>query len=194
MPSLPPPWIVASPGKDAAMDVGGKSWTFVPLWIMKTKIHQQEGAVIVPKWFQKRFQASKHVSKRCPEGLGGSGAPRPGPNARFSFSLLNLGDTSRPPHITLISRASMLRHFVSKQFFARAWAPQRPGADLKWTLVPNAHSPAPLYTSWHWPQIGFCQKLPEKVAFHSSPLKGTLDDKYLPHLITETVSKPMEED
>lgn len=193
LPNLPHK-LLQVPSKDPAMDVGGKNGTAVHLWVIKTKIHQQEGEAIVPRRFQKRFQTSEQAYARCPAGLGWSGAPRTRPNARLSFSLLTSGNVLRPPHITLISRVSVLRHFVSKQLFARAWVQRWPGADLKWSPVPNAHSPVPLYMSWHWPQTGFCQKLPEKVAFHSSWLKGSLDDKYLPHLITETVSKPVEED
>lgn len=153
-----------------------------------------------PKWFQlsslwlKRFQTLEQIYAGCPRrpfvGVGLKNSPE---RQAFIFShWLGKYFAAALHHINLT--ASMLRHFVSKQCFTRAWAQRWPGADLKWTRVPNTHSPAPLYTSWHRLQAGFCQKLPEKVAFHSSQLKGTLDDKYLLHLITETVSKPMEKD
>lgn len=195
MPSLPPSAVVASP-----QFLRTRQWT----WVVTTQL------LCISEWLALNFINRKEVdcSQGVPEEVSSpraslhvllskpywSGAAETRLNARLSFSLLNLGDALWPPQVTWVSQASVLTHFVSKQFFSRAWAQQWPGADLKRTPVPNAHSLAPLYTSWHWPQTGFCQKLPEKVAFHSSWLKGTLDDKYLPHLITETVSKPMEED
>jgi hypothetical protein len=48
--------------------------------------------------------------------------------------------------------------------------------------------------SWLQPQTLFWQKLPEKVVLHSARLKGTQDDKHLPHLITGTASKPTAKD
>lgn len=150
MPSLPPAGIVASP-----QFLRTWQWT----WVITTQL------LCISEWLALNFINKKEGD--CPQGIPEavsspraslhmllskpywSGAAETCPNARLSFSLLNLGNALWPPHITLVSQASVLRHFVSKQFFARAWAQRWPGADLKWTPVPNAHSLAPLYMSWH---------------------------------------------
>lgn len=175
-----------------------RSRAAVRLCVVTTKPIKRKEKLWLPGCFQlgslwlKRWQTSERVSARCPAGLGGNGVSRTPPSASIHFPSLSRAVLCSCPPITLSSRASLLGCFVSVSLWA--WAQRWPGTDLPRTRVPNAHSPAPLYTSWHWPQTGFCQQFPEKVVFHSSRLKGTLDDKCLPHLITETVGKPVEKD
>lgn len=149
-----------------------------------------------PKWLQLGLSLTKEASNlrvRYPSRpFCESEASRPHAKSFIFPDCLGKYFAAAPHHINLTGIYGEALGIQTD--FARDWVHQQPGIDLKWTQVPNAHSPVPLYTAWHQPQTGFCQKLPEKVVFHSSQLKGTLGDKYLPHLITETVSKPTEKD
>lgn len=190
-----------APQKNMASRWVVKAGLLCPSEWFQTEAHQQEGEMMVLQVAPagalglKSLPTLEQVSAWRPSGPFVGISLQKHPKARHSFPLVNSGNALRQPHSTLLSRAGLCGEALCVQTVSR----QGSGAAATWRgpeAGPSSQCPQPsaLYMSWHWPQTGFCQKLPEKVAFHSSRLKGTRDDKYFPHLITETVSKPMEKD